>query len=51
LLYHPIPKVMMGGEFQFGRRVNYLDGFDFNDYRMQFSFKYDWDKSFKSPSF
>ena len=51
LLYHPIPKVMMGGEFQWGRRVNYLDGFSFNDYRMQFSFKYDWDKSFKSPSF
>jgi DcaP outer membrane protein len=51
LLYHPVPKVMMGGEFQFGRRVNYLDGFSFNDYRMQFSFKFDWDKSFKSPSF
>jgi cell division protein FtsB len=51
LLYHPIPKVMMGGEFQFGRRVNYLDGFSFNDYKMQFSFKFDWDKSFKSPSF
>jgi cell division protein FtsB len=51
LLYHPVPKVMMGGEFQFGRRTNYLDGFSFNDYRMQFSFKFDWDKSFKSPSF
>ena len=51
LLYHPVPKVMMGGEFQFGRRVNYLDGFSFNDYRLQFSFKYDWDKTFKSPSF
>jgi hypothetical protein len=51
LLYHPIPKVMMGGEFQWGRRVNYLDGFSFNDYRVQFSFKYDWDKSFKSPNF
>jgi hypothetical protein len=51
LLYHPIPKVMMGGEFQFGRRVNFSDGFNYNDYRVQFSFKYDWDKSFKSPSF
>jgi hypothetical protein len=51
LLYHPIPKVMMGGEFQFGRRENFRDGFNFNDYRVQFSFKYDWDKSFKSPSF
>src|SRR5258707_11261716 len=51
LLYHPIPKVMMGGEFQFGRRENFRDGFNFNDYRVQISFKYDWDKSFKSPSF
>ena len=51
LLYHPIPKVMMGGEFQFGRRENFRDGFNYNDYRVQFSFKFDWDKSFKSPSF
>jgi outer membrane murein-binding lipoprotein Lpp len=47
LLYHPIPKVTIGGEFQFGRRVNFTDGFDANDYRMQFSFKYDWSKGFK----
>jgi DcaP outer membrane protein len=46
LLYHPVPKVTMGGEFQFGRRVNFSDGFNFNDYRMQFSFKYDWKKTF-----
>jgi hypothetical protein len=50
LLYHPTKKVMMGGEFQFGRRVNFSDGFNTNDYRMQFSFKYDWDKSFKLPT-
>ena len=47
LLYHPIPKVTIGGEFQFGRRVNFSDGFNTNDYRMQFSFKYDWSKGFK----
>lgn len=47
LLYHPIPKVMMGGEFQFGRRVNFSDGFNVNDYRLQFSFKYDWGKTFE----
>jgi DcaP outer membrane protein len=45
LLYHPTPKVTMGGEFQFGRRVNFSDGFNVNDYRMQFSFKYDWKKT------
>ena len=50
LLYHPIPRVTMGGEFQFGRRVNFNDGFNVNDYRMQFSFKFDWDKAFKSPT-
>ncbi|HEY4780782.1 MAG TPA: DcaP family trimeric outer membrane transporter [Chthoniobacterales bacterium] len=47
LLYHPIPKVTIGGEFQYGRRVNFRDGFNANDYRMQFSFKYDWSKGFK----
>jgi len=46
LLYHPIPRVTIGGEFQFGRRVNFTDGFNANDYRMQFSFKYDWSKFF-----
>jgi cell division protein FtsB len=50
LLYRPIPRVMMGSEFQFGRRVNFSNGFNFNDYRVQFSFKFDWDKSFKSPT-
>lgn len=50
LLYRPIPKVMMGTEFQFGRRVNFSDGFNTNDYRVQFSFKYDWDKMWKFPS-
>jgi hypothetical protein len=47
LLYHPVPAVTIGGEFQFGRRVNFDDGFSVNDYRMQFSFKYDWKKTFE----
>jgi hypothetical protein len=46
LLYHPVPAVTMGGEFQYGRRVNFKDGFNVNDYRLQFSFKYDWKKGF-----
>jgi hypothetical protein len=46
LLYHPIPKVTIGSEFQFGRRINFGDGFNTNDYRLQFSFKYDWGKVF-----
>jgi hypothetical protein len=32
----------MGGEFQWGRRANNTDGFIFNDYRIQFSFKYNF---------
>ena len=47
LLYHPVPSVTVGGEFQYGRRVNFSDGFNVNDYRMQFSFKYDWKKGFE----
>jgi hypothetical protein len=46
LLFFPVKKVMVGGEFQFGRRVNFSDGFNVNDYRMQFSFRYDWSKGF-----
>jgi len=47
LLYHPVPSVTIGSEFQFGRRVNFKDGFNVNDYRLQFSFKYDWRKLFE----
>jgi hypothetical protein len=47
LLYHPVKQVTMGGEFQFGRRVNFSDGFNVNDYKMQFSFRYDWSKGFE----
>lgn len=47
ILYHPIKRVTMGGEFQFGRRVNFLDGFNVNDYRIQISFKYDFKKNYE----
>jgi hypothetical protein len=47
LLYRPVPKVTMGGEFQFGRRQNVSNGYDYDDYRMQFSFRYDWSKGFE----
>jgi hypothetical protein len=46
LLYHPVKPVTVGGEFQFGRRVNFADGFNVNDYKFQFSFKYNWSKGF-----
>lgn len=47
LLFHPVKQVTMGGEFQWGRRVNFTDGFNYNDYKMQFSFRYDWSKGFE----
>jgi hypothetical protein len=47
LLYHPVRKVTVGSEFQFGRRVNFSDGFNVNDYKLQFSFRYDWSKDFE----
>ncbi len=46
LLYYPIKNVMAGGEFQYGRRVNLSNGFNFNDYRVQVSFKYSYGKTF-----
>ncbi len=42
LLYYPVQNVMVGGEFQWGRRDNNTDGFHANDYRVQFSFKYNF---------
>jgi hypothetical protein len=44
LLYHPVKQVTVGGEFQWGRRLNFTDGFNVNDYKLQFSFRYDWSK-------
>ena len=46
LLFYPVKQVMMGTEFQFGRRVNFADGSNTNDYRVQFSVRYDWAKAF-----
>jgi len=40
LLWNPATNVMMGAEFQYGYRQNNSDGFQFSDYRLQFSFKY-----------
>ena len=38
----PVPNVMMGGELQWGRRVNYADGFHSDGVKIQFSFKYNF---------
>ena len=46
LLFYPYDNVMVGGEFQWGRRENFGDGFASNDYRIQFAFKYNFAKAF-----
>ena len=40
LQYHPVDKVMYGVEFQYGRRENFSDDWTYDDYRIQFSFRY-----------
>ena len=42
VLYYPVPNVMVGGEFQWGRRENFSDGFQSDGVKVQFSFKYNF---------
>ena len=49
LLYTPAPNVMVGGELQYGRRENFTDGFSADDFRIQFSFKYNFSVSMSRP--
>ena len=43
LLHYPTKNIMIGGEFQWGQRNNFTDGFQFDDYRIQASFRYNFD--------
>ncbi len=40
VLYHPTPALMLGGELQYGARENHADGWDYDLFRVQFSFRY-----------
>jgi hypothetical protein len=42
VLYSPVPNLMFGGEFQWGRRENFSDGFHSDGVKLQFSFKYNF---------
>jgi DcaP outer membrane protein len=42
LLYSPVKNMMVGGEFQWGRRTNFSDGFHSDGIKIQFSFKYNF---------
>lgn len=42
LLFYPVKDVMTGLELQWGRRRNFGDGFRVNDFRLQFSARYNF---------
>jgi hypothetical protein len=42
LLFHPTKSLLLGPEFQWGRRTNAFDGFSSDDYRLQISVKYNF---------
>ena len=45
VMHYPVAGVMIGGEYQWGRRTNFSDGFSSDGSKIQFSFKYNF--SFK----
>jgi hypothetical protein len=42
LLHTPVPNVMYGAELQYGYRENFNDGWTVDDFKVQFSFKYNF---------
>jgi hypothetical protein len=46
LLHYPAKNVMIGGEFQWGRRENNSDGWEADDYRFQLSARYNFGHTF-----
>jgi hypothetical protein len=38
--YHPVDQVMFGAELQYGARDNFSDGWTYDAFRVQFSFRY-----------
>lgn len=46
VLFHPTPQVTAGAEFQWGDRDNESDGFSTSIYKIQFSFRYTFSKTF-----
>jgi len=42
IMYYPVPNIMTGLEFQWGKRHNFSDDFTSDDFRIQASFKYNF---------
>lgn len=47
LLYYPVKNVTMGIEGQWGHRDNHSDGFDADDWRIQFGFKFNFSRQWE----
>jgi hypothetical protein len=45
VMYYPTSNVMLGPEIQWGKRENFRDGFSSDDFRVQFSAKYNFSLS------
>ena len=50
LLHTPVPNVMVGAELQYGYRENFTDGWSVDDWKVQFSFKYNFSHTFGGNS-
>ena len=50
LLYSPVPNMMVGAELQYGQRENFSDGWSADDFKVQFSFKYNFSHTFGGQS-
>jgi hypothetical protein len=46
-MFYPVKNVMFGPEIQWGKRHNARDGFTSDDFRVQFSVKYNFGQTFK----
>ena len=46
VLFYPVKDVMFGPELQWARRENFRDGFTSDDWRLQFSVKYNFGRTF-----
>ncbi|MCU7549392.1 DcaP family trimeric outer membrane transporter [Chitinophagaceae bacterium LB-8] len=46
LVYYPVDNVMVGAEFQYGKRKNHSDGWEVEGYKSQISFKYNFSQKF-----
>ena len=49
LLFTPAQGVTTGVEVQWGRRENFADGFSTDILKVQFSFKYNFSRTFRGP--